>query len=162
MDPALLMEFPVVVEQAVAWGDMDSYQHVNNTVYFRYFENARLEYFRQLDWFRFERDTGIGPILAATDARFRKPLSYPDQISIGVRIATIGSDRFTMAYRLVSRRLAAVAAEGHGTIVTYHYGQSQKVPIPEELRRRIAALESSAANVASDRSSANERPARPG
>jgi acyl-CoA thioester hydrolase len=40
----LLAGFPVIVEQAVVWGDMDSYRHVNNTVYFRYFENARLEY----------------------------------------------------------------------------------------------------------------------
>ena len=38
-----------IVQQAVVWGDMDSYAHVNNVVYFRYFENARLEYFRRLD-----------------------------------------------------------------------------------------------------------------
>ena len=45
----LLAGFPVIVEQAVVWGDMDSYSHVNNVVYFRYFENARLEYFRRLN-----------------------------------------------------------------------------------------------------------------
>ena len=77
MSDALLPGFPVVVEQAVVWGDMDSYRHVNNVVYFRYFENARLEYFRRLDWFALEEQTGVGPILAATQARFRKPLTYP-------------------------------------------------------------------------------------
>ena len=65
----LLTGFPVVVTQAVIWGDMDSYHHVNNVVYFRYFENARLEYFRRLGWFEFEKETGVGPILAATKAR---------------------------------------------------------------------------------------------
>ena len=64
----LLAGYPVIVTQAVVWGDMDSYQHVNNVVYFRYFENARLEYFRRLDWFEYEKQTGIGPILAATQA----------------------------------------------------------------------------------------------
>ena len=64
----------------VQWGDMDAFQHVNNTVYFRYFENARLEYFRRPGWFEFERATGIGPILASTQARFRRPLTYPDTI----------------------------------------------------------------------------------
>jgi hypothetical protein len=44
----LLAAFPVVVELPVAWGDMDSYRHVSNVVYFRYLENARLEYFRRL------------------------------------------------------------------------------------------------------------------
>src|SRR4029077_20290465 len=88
--PVLPAGYPVVVEQAVVGGDMDSYRHVNNTVYFRYFENVRLEYFRRLDWFDFEKETGIGPILAATEARFRKPLTYPDTISIGAHIGSVG------------------------------------------------------------------------
>ena len=88
---ATLAKYPVIVRQAVVWGDMDSYQHVNNVVYFRYFENARLEYFRRLDWFAFERETGIGPILAATQARFRRPLTYPDTISIAARVIGLDS-----------------------------------------------------------------------
>jgi acyl-CoA thioester hydrolase len=141
VEQPLLAGFPVIVEQAVAWGDMDSYRHVNNVVYFRYFENARLEYFRRLDWFAFEQQTGVGPILAATQARFRRPLTYPDRIAVGARIASLAEDRCTMEYRLVSQQLNAVAAEGQGTIVTYHYERGEKVPMPEELRRRIAELE---------------------
>ena len=141
MDSSLLAGFPVIVELPVVWGEMDSYRHVNNVVYFRYFENVRFEYFRRLDWFEFERQTGIGPILAATQARFRKPLTYPDTISVGARIPKLEEDRFTMEYLLVSHRLNAVAAEGTGTIVTFHYERGQKVPIPEELRRRIERIE---------------------
>ena len=48
----LLVGYPVVVELPVAWGEMDSYHHVNNVVYFRYLENARLEYFRRLPRFQ--------------------------------------------------------------------------------------------------------------
>src|SRR5690242_8409649 len=114
---------------------MDSYRHVNNVVYFRYFENARLEYFRRLDWFEYERATGIGPILAATQARFRRPLTYPDTVSITARVKDLGEDRFTLEHRVVSHRLAALAAEGQGTVVTYHYGLGKKVPLPEELKR---------------------------
>jgi|SRR5262245_5272914 len=138
---SLLAGFPVVVEQVVVWGEMDSYQHVNNTVYFRYFENARLEYFRRLDWFEFEKQTGIGPILATTQARFRRPLTYPDKIWITARVGDIAADRFTLEHRVVSERLAEVAAEGQGTIVTFHYAEARKVPVPDELRRRIAELE---------------------
>src|SRR5262245_66326441 len=110
----LLTGFPVVVEQAVVWGDMDSYRHVNNTVYFRHFENARLEYFRRLNWFEYEKETGIGPILASTQARFRKPLTYPDTVSSAVRVSSLADDRFTMDYLVVSHRLNAVATEGQG------------------------------------------------
>jgi acyl-CoA thioester hydrolase len=140
----LLAGFPVVVEQAVVWGDMDSYRHVNNVVYFRYFENARLEYFRRLDWFEFEKETGIGPILASTQCRFRKALTYPDTIRIGARVVSVDTDRMTYEYRLVSEKLGAVAADGQGVIVTYHYARGEKTVVPDELRRRIALLENRA------------------
>jgi len=140
----LLAGFPVVVEQAVGWGDMDAYQHVNNVVYFRYFENARLEYFRRLDWFAFEKETGVSPILASTQCRFRRPLTYPDTIRIGARAVAVDADRFTIDYRLVSKRLGTIAADGQVVVVTYHHGRGAKVPMPEELRRRITALEASA------------------
>src|SRR5439155_20735210 len=109
---SLLAGYPVVVEQAVVWGEMDSYRHVNNVVYFRYFENARLEYFRRLDWTALEAETGDGPILAATQCRFRKALTYPDTIWIGAKVVNVQDDRFTIQHRVVSRGLNAAAAEG--------------------------------------------------
>lgn len=142
----LLAGYPVIVELPVVWGEMDSYRHVNNVVYFRYFESARLEYFRRLDWFEYEQQTGVGPILAATSARFRRPLTYPDTIWVAACVPALEADRFTMEYRLVSRKLAVVAAEGTGTIVAYHYAQGSKTPIPDELRRRIAELEATVKN----------------
>ena len=137
----LLAGFPVIVEQDVIWGEMDAYEHVNNVVYFRYFENARLEYIRRLDWFALEETTGIGPILSATQARFRRPLTYPDTIAIGARLLTLEADRFHLEHKIVSQNQAEVVTEGQGTIVTYHYAQGTKVPVPEELKRRIQALE---------------------
>ena len=144
MSDALLAKYPIVIEQAVAWGEMDAYQHVNNVVYFRYFENSRLEYFRRLDWLAMQNDTGVGPILATTHARFRKPLTYPDAILIAARISEVGMDRLTMQHRIFSRRLGVVAAEGEGIIVTFDYARSVKAPVPDELRRRIAELEATA------------------
>jgi acyl-CoA thioester hydrolase len=147
MQNALLAGYPVVVEQAVAWGEMDAYQHINNVVYFRYFENSRLEYFRQIDWLAMQNDTGVGPILASTHARFRKPLTYPDEILIGARIVEVALDRLTMEHRILSRRLGAVATEGEGIIVTFDYARGAKAPVPDALRQRITALEATANHV---------------
>src|SRR5476649_1326307 len=108
----LYRTYPVVVAQAVIWGDMDSYQHVNNVVYFRYFENVRLEYIRRIGWFDLENATGIGPILASTQARFRRPLTYPDTIHIGARLLEMKDDRFTIEHQIVSDALDDVATEG--------------------------------------------------
>lgn len=139
----LLTGYPVVMRQAVVWGEMDSYRHVNNVVYFRYFENARLEYFCRVDWPAFEAETGIGPILAATQARFRRALTYPDTIAITARLGTLGEDRFTLEHRIVSQQLNDVATQGQATVMAFHHGRGVKVPLPEELLRRIAELEAS-------------------
>src|SRR5262245_45187370 len=144
MDPKiteLLAGFPVIVTQAVVWGEMDSYQHVNNVVYFRYFENVRLEYIQRLDWFAFEEQTGIGPILQSTQARFRRPVTYPDTISIAARVSKIEADRFQLEHKIVSHVQRDVVTVGDGTVVTYDYRNNKKVPVPEELLRRLVALQ---------------------
>lgn len=137
-----LSGYPVIVRQPVAWGDMDAYQHVNNVVYFRYFENARIEYFERLDWTRLEEETGVGPIVASTQARFRRAVSYPDTLWIGARLFSLEKDRFTLEHRIVSEKQADWVTEGQVVVVTYQYAQSKKVPVPEEMARRIRALES--------------------
>jgi acyl-CoA thioester hydrolase len=140
MDLSLLSGWPVVYEQRVAWGDMDSFGHVNNVVYFRYFENSRLEYFRRLGWGGGERPEGIGPILHSTQCRFRKPLTWPDSIAIGARIPRIEADRFTIEHLIVSEQLG-VAAEGWGLIVTFDYVANAKATVPDDLRRKIERME---------------------
>src|SRR5580658_9392398 len=97
--------FPIVVELDIAWGEMDSYAHVNNVVYFRYFENARIAYLDRIGWMASMREHGLGPILASTQARFRKPLSYPDRLLVAARISDIQADRVTFEYKLVSKKL---------------------------------------------------------
>ncbi|MFN8486350.1 MAG: thioesterase family protein [Caldilineaceae bacterium] len=134
----LLKAFPVIIETPVAWGDMDAFQHVNNTVYFRYFESGRIAYFERLNVLTQE---GVGPILAAAQCKFKFPLTYPDTVWIGTRITEIGDDRFTMQSRVVSQRYQRLAAEGDSVIVAYDYGGRKKTVWPEELKERIRVLE---------------------
>ena len=107
-----LAGYPVVVEVPVAWGEMDAFGHVNNIVYFRYFETARIAYFERLNVTEFLGRDPIGPILAETTCRFRAALSYPDTVSIGARVASIGEDRFVMRYAVFSHRLGRICRRG--------------------------------------------------
>jgi len=129
----LIESYPVVIEIPVVWGEMDAFQHVNNVVYFRYFESARIAYFEKLDVMDLMNRTGIGPILATTSCRFRAPLTYPDKVLIGAKVTNIEQDRFTMNYLLVSTRLQKAAAEGDGLIVAFNYRENKKAVIPDEL-----------------------------
>jgi acyl-CoA thioester hydrolase len=136
-----LREYPVVIDIPVAWGEMDAFQHVNNVAYFRYFESGRIAYFERLKLLTTTEATGIGPILASTQARFRVPLTYPDTVSVGVRVASVGADRFVMQYALYSRKLETIAATGEGLIVMYDYRVGQKAAVSAELRAAILSLE---------------------
>jgi acyl-CoA thioester hydrolase len=138
----MLEDFPVVVQQSVVWGEMDAFQHVNNVVYFRYFENVRIEYFQQIGWTELQKATGQGPILASIEGRFKRPLNFPDTITIGARVLhPLGVDRLTMEYAIASAQRNAIVTEGKSLIVSYDYFQLQKVPLPEAVRQRILELE---------------------
>jgi acyl-CoA thioester hydrolase len=140
----LFANCPVVIEIPVAWGEMDSFQHVNNIVYLRYFESARIAYFERLNLMEFMNETGIGPILASVQCKFKIPLTYPDTVSVGTRISKIEHDRFVMEYHVVSQKHKKIAAEGEGVVVSFNYRENKKTPLPEEVKQRIARLEASA------------------
>ena len=137
----LLIDYPIIYETDVVWGDMDAFQHVNNVVYFRYFESARVHYFQRTELMEEMRSTGLGPIVHSQSCRYRFPLSFPDRIRVGVRIPGLGEDRFPMQYRLISVKHQVVAAEGEVLVVMFDYGRNQKTLLPAAIRVAIARVE---------------------
>jgi len=139
----LLKKYPVITEIPVAWGDMDAFQHVNNVMYFKYFESARISYFEEIAVMTIMKETGIGPILASTQCRFKIPLTFPDTVSVGARVKNMEKDRFVMEYAVVSQNYNKVAAIGEGLIVTFDYQNNCKVAVPDIIQSRILKLEQS-------------------
>lgn len=141
MSHDLLQDFPVVVRLPVQWGDMDAYGHVNNTVFFRYFESARVEYLERCGFLAsFERQR-VGAILHSTRCRFRRALTHPDTVLVGATAAEVADDRFRHAYRLVSLDGDEIAAEGEGIVVSFDYDRGETVPIPPAVREGIESLQ---------------------
>ena len=137
----LISTYPVVIEIAIAWGDMDAFQHVNNIVYFKHFESARISYFEKIGFLEVMNKTNIGPILASTQCRYKIPLTYPDQVTVGAKVETIEKDRFIMKYAVISHKFKKIAALGDGVLVTFDYQKNIKALIPDEIRERIIDLE---------------------
>ncbi len=133
-------QFPLVLSQDLLWNDMDAYQHINNTVYFRYFEDARIAYFVKAKIKEYMETTQIGPILASTSCNFRVPLTFPDTIQIAARVENISTKTFTMKYAVYSERTKKVAAEGEGLIVYYDYRRKRSCEIPELILSALNAL----------------------
>ena len=137
----LLAEFPVVLTLSVQWGDQDAMQHVNNVVYFRWCESARIAYFGRIGLADRRSQEHVGPILASIRCDFRRQLNFPDTIRIGARIARIGRTSLMMEHRVESLTQQAVVAEAESTMVVFDYASGKPHPVPEELRRAIEALE---------------------
>ncbi len=138
----LLADYPVTATFPIAWGDMDAFQHVNNTRYFRYFEDARIAYFEAAGVTGVSgMPSGVGPILASTSCKFIAPLTFPDTISVGARVIAMGEDRFTVEHAVASDTLGRLVAIGEALVVSFDYASQAKAPIPAAWRAKVEALE---------------------
>lgn len=143
MHPALTPDqFRVFLDWPVQWADQDLFGHVNNVVYFRWFESARVEYLKRLGLARLHGDDDHGPILAHVACNFRQQLEFPDTVRIGTRVTRIGRTSFTIEHGLWSKaKKDILAADGNSTIVLFDYVNQKPIRVPDDIRRRIEELE---------------------
>ncbi len=124
------------------WGDQDAFGHVNNLVYMKWAETARVEYLRRIGMWGKLPPEGVAPILAAIACDYRKPVTYPDIVRVGARVTKIGNSSIKMDHVIVSRSMATVVAEVDSTLVILDYGEMKPVTVSEEVRKAIQGLES--------------------
>lgn len=136
-----LYDYPVVIEVPVAWGEMDSFKHVNNVHYFRYFESARTKYAYELRFLDFMKDYAKGPILSNTSAKFLAPVSYPDTLSIGIRSIKAEGGRLIQEYAIWSHEQSRLVTKGESTMLFFDYKHGKPCNIPTELAARMVKLE---------------------
>lgn len=139
--PEALREYPVIIRLPIQWGDQDLFGHVNNTVYFRWYESARIAYLERLDMADKASRQRIGPILAAIGCNYRRQLRYPDAVLVGSRVSRIGRTSMVMEHAVWSTAQSAIAADGQSTIVAFDYETNQTQPVPQQMREMIASLE---------------------
>ena len=114
----------------VRWGDMDAFGHVNNTVYFRYMEQVRIEWLNS--FFDMAGEATSGPVLINAKCDFLRPIKYPDQIEVQMYIDSPGRSSFEshyQIYRLGTEKI--VCAEGSGKVVWIDRLTEKSIPLPE-------------------------------
>lgn len=122
----------------VAWGDMDALAHVNNTVFLRWFESARIVWWERLGFSASPQHDGIGPILAHTAIDYRRPVTYPDTVEVCAKTLRVGSKSATLGYEVrSSMQGGAVVAEGETVLVLFDYPRKTTVQIDDALRRKM-------------------------
>ena len=139
--PAELAAHPFSIALPIQWGDQDAFGHVNNTVYFRWFESARVAYLDQPELLRILESHQLGPILASIKCDFRRQLKYPDTVQITASVTHIGRTSVKMSHLLYSQAQQAIAAEGDSTIVVFDYATQRPTPVPADVREALGRIE---------------------
>ena len=120
----------------IRWGDMDAMGHVNNAMYFRYFETVRIDWMNEIGGT--PNPSGNGPVIVNAFCTFIKQLEYPGDIRLRHYVANPGRTSFD-TYLTIERtdQPGVTYAEGGATMVWVNFKQQKSVPLPDWLRTLI-------------------------
>lgn len=118
----------------VRWGDMDALGHINNIVYFQYFEIARLQWFEQAG-FAPLGSSHDGMVIVDNHAQYLKPVVYPAIVTVRMGGHTPGRSSFVSSYSLTVDD--EVYTCGNAKIVWIDTRSGKSVPLPESVRALI-------------------------
>ena len=126
-------------EVTTRWSDNDSYGHVNNTVYYQWFDTAVNAWLIEAGLLDVAAGDPIG-LVVETGCRYARPLSYPEPVEIGLAVEHVG--RSSVRYRLgvFARGSDDAAAEGHFVHVYVSREMRRPVPVPEAWRRVLEGI----------------------
>lgn len=130
---------PLLVQTSlipIRWGDMDAYGHVNNTIYFRYMEQCRVEYLEQLGYK--VAPQGSAPVIVNAGCTFLVPLNYPGVVDIRMFCGRPGRSSIPTHYEMRLQGNDLLHATGEAKIVWMDVASGKSVPIPESLRALLS------------------------
>ena len=127
----------IIVEIPVRFRDIDSMGHVNNAVFFTYFEEGRKAFLYEL--FGIVEPSEYNFILARIGCEFLRPVTLGNTIRLEIWIGETGGKSFTLKYRIVDRETPSVVyAKGQSVQVFYDYKSNRTRPLPEDFLETIA------------------------
>ncbi|MGH8146332.1 MAG: acyl-CoA thioesterase [Rhodanobacteraceae bacterium] len=117
----------------VRWRDLDAFNHVNNSSYLTFLEEARLQWLRNVpgEWF----SEHAMPVMAAVELHYRKPIEWPAEIDVLLSCERMGNSSMTIGNRIVDRNDPSCAySEGSTVMVWVDPATGASVPLPSAIR----------------------------
>jgi acyl-CoA thioester hydrolase len=121
-----------VAPVSVRWRDLDAFNHVNNSNFLTYLEEARLQWLRHVpDWF----DEHSMPVLAASEINYRRPIEWPAQLHVELTCERLGNSSVTLAHRIVDADdSACLYSDGRVVMVWMNPATGKTVALPQTIR----------------------------
>jgi acyl-CoA thioester hydrolase len=114
------------------WRDLDAFNHVNNSNFMTYLEEARIRWFESLgeEWVT----DATAPLLAAVQMNYRVPIPYPSEVVVELFADRIGTTSVTVGHAITSADGATVHADGHVVMVWIDRASGRPTPLPDAVR----------------------------
>jgi acyl-CoA thioester hydrolase len=129
-----------VHRERVRFGDLDANRHLNNVVFLRYFETARISFMREL-WPDHDPTTAsgqaLGVIFAECHIHYRSPVAFDEDVTVSCWIGEVRRSAFQVCFEM--RAGERLAAEGDGWLVGFDYATQSAVRLPDALKATLAA-----------------------
>ena len=135
--PEVRERYPHFLEIPTRWMDNDVYGHVNNVVYYSYFDTVVNEYLMRSGVLNIEKSQVIG-LVVETQCRYFAPITFPDKVHAGLRVARLGRSSVRYEIGLFKNDDASAAAQGHFVHVYVEREGRKATELPRQMR---AALE---------------------
>jgi acyl-CoA thioester hydrolase len=131
-DRSVLFRMPV----ALRWRDLDAFNHVNNSNFLTYLEEARIRWFASWDgeWV----NEAMAPLMAAVQLNYRMPIPYPSDVVVELFTDRIGMSSATIGHRILSEDGATLYCDGHVVVVWIDRASGRPIALPETVRTAMA------------------------
>lgn len=137
--PHVRADYPHSRPVTTRWMDNDAYGHVNNVVYYSYFDTVVNEWLIREGLLDVEKGERIG-LVVETGCHYFEPLTYPETVTAAMRVAHVGNSSVRYEIALFGEGSDRAAAQGHFVHVYVDRATRRPAPLPEEWRRRLASL----------------------
>ena len=133
-----------VTKISVQWGEMDAFNHVNNVMYIRWCETARISLFREIwgekgiNMKEILDGNRVGPILANFNINYKLPLTYPDEVTIHTNVSQIGNTSFKLNQALFSKKSGdTLVADATSVVVMVNYISGDKFTLNQNIKSEL-------------------------
>lgn len=128
------------VDLQLRFSDVDVLGHVNNTVYFAFYDTGKAHYFEDLsgvrpDW------SHVDKVVANVNCAFISQIVFGEEIEVLTRTIAIGSKSFTLQQMLREKNTGEIKSVCTTVMVSIHPENHRSMEVPEEMRRQISAYE---------------------
>ena len=121
------------------WSDNDAYRHVNNVVYYGFFDTAVNRLLIEAGALDLEASPAVG-LVVETQCRYFAPISFPDRVHVGLRVARLGGSSLRYELGVFRNDEPQASAEGHFVHVYVDRASNRPVPVPDAVRRVVTPL----------------------